>query len=1276
MLNRKVKKLIRDPKLFISDMIKNKKNNTKNVLGKVSNGNHDYTVVSAVYNVGRYLEQYFKSLTTQRLNFKNNLYLILVDDGSTDESAEIIKKWQRKYPNNIQYISKLNGGQASARNLGLQYVKTEWVTFIDPDDFIDNNYFLSVDRFIEEKKNQEIKLISCNFIFYFDDVKLFKDTHPLKYRFSKGDQLIPIKNMGKHVQLSVNSVFFETKKIQENEIVFDEEIKPNYEDAEFITKYLFPLQSGNVAFLKSAKYFYRKRSDGTSTLDKAWEKPGLYDVVLQKGCINSMKKYLDSGQEIPESLQIKILYHLFWYLKRYINNRERLSFLTDIEICKFEEQVRKIFSMIDDKVIMQFSLAGCWFYHKVGMLGCFKNSDPAFQIVYVESYDTVKELVQLRYFTRAHELESLLVNGIDITPSFTKTIRHDFLGKNFVNERRLWVKLHSSSLLKVEISGKNANISLAAKQEKNGLRGTAIVEHFRKSTPSYPINLAYKGAWLLMDRDSCADDNAEHLYRYIQKNIPEINIFFALRKESNDWDRLKSEGFNLLNFGSNEHINVLQNCSKVISSHADYSITNFLGPKMLHNRHFVFLQHGVIKDDLSRWLNSKDNIDCFITASKPEFDSIISNNSGYKYSKKEVVLTGLPRHDSLISNINQDARTILIMPTWRSNIVGEANKIGSQREINKSFKDTEYFKHWNSVLHSEKLRTYSDKYNYKVLFLPHINIMPYIEFFDTPEFIEIVKDRRIQEVFSNSSLLITDYSSVAFDMAVQSKSTLYYQFDEDQIFNGSHTYAKGYFDYRKDGFGNVATTENDFFIFLDNMLSNGAKTTELIQQRINSTLTLRDGNSCQRVLEAILALDKPLQEEFFDLDIEIEYAEKASSENDWKLAFHRWNKISNIAQCNIKERAKIETLKSLNNLANPNTAIDFLENNFNLTLNNIDIKNPDELLRECAKSYINILEWNKSLELINMITSPTEEDILISMRCYAENYNYLMFEKLVSQDTLLSTESLIIRDAWYLISKGDWSASNQLIQQNISLLVCNDFIKFNAYLILAKTSMNLEDFTSSKENLDIISKDCKTKYNLNCYHAQLAFLQKDWNKTIELLSKEFKNSYLIPDALKLIYIKALRFQKKYSEAVSLLCNSEISFCNNKELTYELAEIYTSLGQWTNASKLWTELLDYSDVSYFRLAHAYRMNGQIDQALLLIMDTNIRPPQNVNDWILRAELCQLCLKWNEACESWLAILRDYSEEAPKDSWSRLNNAQLMKLMIELGSLNFSRSESIH
>ncbi|EHP3501082.1 UNVERIFIED_CONTAM: glycosyltransferase, partial [Escherichia coli] len=94
MFKRKLQKLIRDPKLFFSDMAIKQGKKIGVLKPKKNNGHFQYTVVSAVYNVGRYLEDYFKSIIEQRLDFCKHIHLILVDDGSTDNSAEIIKKWQ------------------------------------------------------------------------------------------------------------------------------------------------------------------------------------------------------------------------------------------------------------------------------------------------------------------------------------------------------------------------------------------------------------------------------------------------------------------------------------------------------------------------------------------------------------------------------------------------------------------------------------------------------------------------------------------------------------------------------------------------------------------------------------------------------------------------------------------------------------------------------------------------------------------------------------------------------------------------------------------------------------------------------------------------------------------------------------------------------------------------------------------------------------------------------------------------------------------------------
>ncbi|EOH2052001.1 CDP-glycerol glycerophosphotransferase family protein, partial [Campylobacter coli] len=109
-----------------------------------------------------------------------------------------------------------------------------------------------------------------------------------------------------------------------------------------------------------------------------------------------------------------------------------------------------------------------------------------------------------------------------------------------------------------------------------------IRKEFQKRLPKSNI-------WLLMDRDYEADDNAEHLYRYIMQNHPEQEIVFALRKESSDWKRLEKERFNLIEFGSFEFERIIKKASKVISSHCDAYLGRYLKQ---FNKDFIFLQHG------------------------------------------------------------------------------------------------------------------------------------------------------------------------------------------------------------------------------------------------------------------------------------------------------------------------------------------------------------------------------------------------------------------------------------------------------------------------------------------------------------------------------------------------------------------------------------------------------------------------------------------------------------------------------------------------------------
>ncbi|EAC1805104.1 glycosyltransferase family 2 protein, partial [Campylobacter coli] len=368
---RKLQKLKRNPKLFFKDAIEKRflsLNNTyKKYLPKKNKAFTQYTIISAVYNVEKYLDDYFKSIINQRLDFKKNIFIILVDDGSTDNSAQIIKTYQKKYPKNIIYLYKENGGQASARNLGLKYMQendyqTPWVTFTDPDDFLDRNYFYEVDQFLATHKDNNICMIGCNIILYHEKQKLYKDNHPLNFKFKNDIQVKENCNLDNFIQLSAASCFINIRYL--NKLLFDERLKPNFEDAKFINEYLLENINLKSAFLPKAKYFYRKREDGNSTLDNSNKYSDLYLLVSCRGCL----KLLQENKFYDIFIQNVCLYHFFWQIKTLVNSPEKLSFMSESEKQRYLELLDQNFSYIDKNTIMEFNLAGCWFFHKIGIL--------------------------------------------------------------------------------------------------------------------------------------------------------------------------------------------------------------------------------------------------------------------------------------------------------------------------------------------------------------------------------------------------------------------------------------------------------------------------------------------------------------------------------------------------------------------------------------------------------------------------------------------------------------------------------------------------------------------------------------------------------------------------------------------------------------------------------------------------------------------------------------------------------------------------------------------
>lgn len=901
-MNRKIRKLIRDPKRFFGDARANYAARARSILYyknqlelfRQEQGFLRYAIVSALFNAEPYLEYFLFTITAQSLDFRRNIKIYLVDDGSTDGSADIIARFQSRYPENIIYLRKENGGQGSARNHGLDFIKAsgdvfDFVTFMDPDDFIDPDYFRNVDRHVQRAAQKNISIVSCNFLIYREFNKRYDDSHPLRYRFEKGDRILSISDMQSDLQLSVNSAFFRADLINRINLRFDERIRPTFEDAHFVGLYLLSAQNESISFLASSKYYYRRRALNNSTLNLAPKDKRQYLDVIEFGCIALLEEWCERNDGVvPLFVQRTVLYHLCNYFTWHslVDDRAPLPFLTSDERIRFGDLLKKAFAFIDPSTITGFELAGLWNFHKYGILNLFKKSLPAIGVIYVEDVNWAESTILVRYFAKEGVFDSFRLGSAALVPVSAKKLRHTFLGSDYIIESLSWLKLEcvpDSSILSAEISCYSA-----VEFTINGIRKgrTVSLADLRGAFPAGATDNS--NIWLFIDRDTQADDNAEHMYRYVAGNHPEIEAYFILRRDSHDWERLSREAFNLIEYGSPTHEALLDKCGTIISSHIDSYVVDYFGDKRLARKRFVFLQHGVIHNDISKWLNSK-KIDCFITAAHAEFNALVGDENGYKFTKREVVLTGLPRHDELLRARDRipASNTILVMPTWRSNLTGQVIK-GSSRKFNPAFSMSDYAVAWKSFLGNGDLHALLRRHNYRILFYPHANVQPYIEEFDIrgPVDIGLHEAKSIQEAICSSRIMITDYSSIAFEFAYIERPIIYYQFDHEAVFGGSHIFRKGYFDYEEDGFGPVVYREQDLLRTIESLLDRDARIEQTYYDRVRGFFPYRDGECCQRVYKAIEGTHLRLGSH--DAGVLLDHAVSAEQAKRWEEAEARW----------------------------------------------------------------------------------------------------------------------------------------------------------------------------------------------------------------------------------------------------------------------------------------------------------------------------------------------------------------------------------------------------
>ncbi|MCI5825593.1 MAG: CDP-glycerol glycerophosphotransferase family protein, partial [Arcanobacterium sp.] len=172
----------------------------------------------------------------------------------------------------------------------------------------------------------------------------------------------------------------------------------------------------------------------------------------------------------------------------------------------------------------------------------------------------------------------------------------------------------------------------------------------------------YQGAWIISDRPQGAGDNGEHFYRFLRAEYPEIPAFFLLDPASPDRRKLAREGFRFLPNNPLGLAAAYSQAAVFISSDwasQDIARLHRLTPPP-QRVPFVFLQHGITKDDISAWLNHLP-IALITTALPEEQEYLTADDSPYHLKHGKAQLTGFARFDRLHELSRKQAREPLAM---------------------------------------------------------------------------------------------------------------------------------------------------------------------------------------------------------------------------------------------------------------------------------------------------------------------------------------------------------------------------------------------------------------------------------------------------------------------------------------------------------------------------------------------------------------------------------------------------------------------------------------
>ena len=294
-----------------------------------------FSVIMAIYNTGRYLDDSIGSLLNQTINF-DNIQIILVDDGSTDQTEEICLNYQNLYPKNIIYIKINHGGVSKARNVGLAHAKGRFINFLDPDDKWNYDAFKYFLLFFKYYK--DVNFVAGRLKFF----EANENFHPYDYKYYRS-RVINITNEYDCIHTSASSSVFKKSFIKNN--WFEEGVFSG-EDTRFILNIL--LLNPIMGLIREAIYFYRRRADSSSAVQSQKQNTAFYFETLK-----SVTYYLINSSKTLFNMIVPFIQFYIGYDILFRIQSVAFKFLDSNTFHRYCLIIEELLNVIDDKYILE-----------------------------------------------------------------------------------------------------------------------------------------------------------------------------------------------------------------------------------------------------------------------------------------------------------------------------------------------------------------------------------------------------------------------------------------------------------------------------------------------------------------------------------------------------------------------------------------------------------------------------------------------------------------------------------------------------------------------------------------------------------------------------------------------------------------------------------------------------------------------------------------------------------------------------------------------------------